>query len=75
MALLKSRSLVLDASAVVRIIEAFSQAVAFQQTVLEAELVLVSELMLTEVSSAGLLRSWITSHPTVTWKSWLRRVI
>jgi len=48
---LKSRSLVLDASAVVRIIEGSPQAVAFQQAVLDAELVLAPELMLTEVSN------------------------
>ena len=52
MASLKSPSLVLDASAVVRIIEGSSQAAAFQQAVLEAELVLAPELMLTEVSNA-----------------------
>ena len=49
---LKSPSLVLDASAVVRTIEGSSQAAAFQQAVLEAELVLAPELMLTEVSNA-----------------------
>jgi predicted nucleic acid-binding protein len=48
---LKSRSLVLDASAVVRIIEDSPQTVAFQQAVLDAELVLAPELMLTEVSN------------------------
>ena len=42
----------LDASAVVRIIEGSSQAAAFQQSVLEAELVLAPELMLAEVSNA-----------------------
>ncbi|EAQ70116.1 PIN domain protein [Synechococcus sp. RS9909] len=52
MASLKSRSLVLDASAVVRIIEGSPQAVAFQQAVVDAELVLAPELMLTEVSNA-----------------------
>ena len=52
MASLKSPSLVLDASAVVRIIEGSPQAAAFQQAVLEAELVLAPELMLTEVSNA-----------------------
>ena len=51
MASLKSRSLVLDASAVVRIIEDSPQTVAFQQAVLDAELVLAPELMLTEVSN------------------------
>ena len=49
---LKSPSLVLDASAVVRIIEDSPQAAASQQAVLEAELVLAPELMLTEVSNA-----------------------
>jgi predicted nucleic acid-binding protein len=49
---LKSSSLVLDASAVVRIIEGSPQAAAFQQAVLDAELVLAPELMLTEVSNA-----------------------
>jgi len=49
---LKSSSLVLDASAVVRIVEGSPQAAAFQQAVLEAELVLAPELMLTEVSNA-----------------------
>lgn len=52
MASLKSPSLVLDASAVVRIIEGSPQAAAFQQAVLEAELVLAPELMLTEASNA-----------------------
>ena len=42
----------LDASAVVRIIESSPQAAAFQQAVLDAELVLAPELMLTEVSNA-----------------------
>ena len=49
---LKSPSLVLDASGVVRIVEGFPQAAAFQQAVLEAEVVLAPELMLTEVSNA-----------------------
>ena len=48
---LKSPSLVLDASAVVGIIEGSPQEAAFQQAVLEAELVLAPELMLTEVSN------------------------
>jgi hypothetical protein len=75
----------LDASAVVRIIEGSPQAAAFQQAPLDAELVLAPELMLTEVSNAlwrlqraeALLRSWITSNPTVTfrWKHWHWRVI
>ena len=51
MASLKSPSLVLDASAVVWIIEGSPQAAAFQQAVLEAELVLAPELMLNEVST------------------------
>ena len=49
---LKSSSLALDASAVVRIIEGSPQAAAFQQAVLEAELVLALERMLPEVSNA-----------------------
>jgi len=49
---LKSSSLVLDASAVVRIIEGSPQTATFQQAVLDAELVLAPELMLTEVSNA-----------------------
>ena len=52
MASLKSSSRVLDASAVVRIIEGSPQTAAFQQAVLDAELVLAPELMLTEVSNA-----------------------
>lgn len=52
MASLKSSSLVLDASAVVRIIKGSPLAAAFQQAVLGAELVLAPELMLTEVSNA-----------------------
>ena len=80
MASLKSPSLVLDASAVVRIVEGSPQAAAFQQAVLEAELVLAPELMLTEVSNvlwrlqrAGPLHSWIRSNRTVTFrlKHWL----
>ena len=55
MASLKSLSLVLDASAVVRIIEGSLEAAAFQQAVFKAELVLAPELMLTEVSN-GLWR-------------------
>ena len=51
MSSLKFLSLVLEASAVVRIIEGSSQAV-FLQAVLEAELVLAPELMLTEDSNA-----------------------
>ena len=42
----------LDASAVVRIIEGSPQAAAFQQAVLESELVLAPELMLTKTSNA-----------------------
>jgi len=52
---LKSPSLVLDASAVVWIIEGSPQAAVLQQAVLKAELVLAPELMLTEVSN-GLWR-------------------
>ena len=52
---LKYPSLVLDASAVVWIMEGSPEAAAFQQAVLEAELVLAPELMLTEVSN-GLWR-------------------
>lgn len=52
MASLKAPRLVLDASAVVRIIEGSPQAAAFQQAVLDAALVLAPELMLTEVSNA-----------------------
>ncbi len=52
MASLSAPRLVLDASAVVRIIEGSPQAAAFQQAVLDAELVLAPELMLTEVSNA-----------------------
>ncbi len=52
MASLKAPRLVLDASAVVRIIEGSPQAAVFQQAVLDAELVLAPELMLTEVSNA-----------------------
>ena len=44
MASLKSSSLVLDASAVVRIIEGSPQAAAFQQAVLGAELMLTEAL-------------------------------
>lgn len=52
MASLNAPRLVLDASAVVRIIEGSPQAAVFQQAVLDAELVLAPELMLTEVSNA-----------------------
>ncbi len=52
MALLNAPRLVLDASAVVRIIEGTPPAAAFHQAVLDAELVLAPELMLTEVSNA-----------------------
>ena len=52
MSSLKFLSLVLEASAVVRIIEGSSQAAVFLQAVLEAELVLAPELMLTEDSNA-----------------------
>ncbi len=45
-------SLVLDASAVVRIIEGAEQSAFFQEAVLKADLVLAPELMLTEVANA-----------------------
>jgi predicted nucleic acid-binding protein len=45
-------SLVLDASAVVRIIEGAEQSAHFQEAVLNADLVLAPELMLTEVANA-----------------------
>ena len=48
MASLKSPSLVLDASAVVRIIEGSPQVAASQQSVLDADLLLALELVLTE---------------------------
>jgi predicted nucleic acid-binding protein len=51
-ALLKSPSLVLDAFAVVRIIEGSPQAAAGRQPVLDAELVLAPELMLSEMTNA-----------------------
>jgi predicted nucleic acid-binding protein len=44
-------SLVLDASAVVRIIEGAEQSALFQEAVLNADLVLAPELMLTEVAN------------------------
>lgn len=44
--------MVLDASAVVRIIEGSSQAAALREAVLQADLVLAPELMLTEVANA-----------------------
>jgi predicted nucleic acid-binding protein len=44
--------LVLDASALVRIIEGSDQAAAFAQAVAAADLVLAPELMLTEVANA-----------------------
>jgi predicted nucleic acid-binding protein len=47
----ESTRLVLDASAVVRIIEGSSQACAFTEAVESAELVLAPELMLTEVAN------------------------
>jgi predicted nucleic acid-binding protein len=47
----ESTRLVLDASAVVRIIEGSSQALAFTEAVESAELVLAPELMLTEVTN------------------------
>ena len=45
-------SVVLDASAVVRIIEGAEAASPFQEAVLQADLVLAPELMLTEVANA-----------------------
>lgn len=45
-------SLVLDASAVVRIIEGSESSTPFQEAVLKADLVLAPELMLTEVANA-----------------------
>jgi predicted nucleic acid-binding protein len=45
-------SIVLDASAVVRIIEGAQAAAPFQEAVLKADLVLAPELMLTEVANA-----------------------
>ena len=51
MALLTSSSLILDASALVRIVKGSSQTAALQQAALDAELVLAPELMLTEVSN------------------------
>jgi predicted nucleic acid-binding protein len=45
-------SVVLDASAVVRIIEGAEPAAPFQEAVLKADLVLAPELMLTEVANA-----------------------
>lgn len=44
--------MVLDASALVRIIEGSSQAAALREAVLQADLVLAPELMLTEVANA-----------------------
>jgi predicted nucleic acid-binding protein len=52
MSALGSSSLVLDASAVVRIIEGSSKAAALREAVLQADLVLAPELMLTEVANA-----------------------
>jgi predicted nucleic acid-binding protein len=49
---LRTGRLVLDASAVVRIIEGAEQAANFQEAVLNADLVLAPELMLTEVANA-----------------------
>lgn len=45
-------SIVVDASAVVRIIEGAEPAVSFQEALLQADLVLAPELMLTEVANA-----------------------
>ena len=61
MASLKSPSLVLDASAVVRIIEGSPQAATFQQAVLEAELVLAHELMPLNVRTRRLFPSLMGS--------------
>jgi predicted nucleic acid-binding protein len=52
MAKLRTGRLVLDASAVVRIIEGAEQTASFQEAVLNADLVLAPELMLTEVANA-----------------------
>jgi predicted nucleic acid-binding protein len=52
MAELRTGRLVLDASAVVRIIEGAEQSASFQEAVLNADLVLAPELMLTEVANA-----------------------
>ncbi|WP_255015724.1 hypothetical protein [Cyanobium sp. BA20m-p-22] len=45
-------SIVVDASAVVRIIEGAEPSAPFQEAVLKADLVLAPELMLTEVANA-----------------------
>jgi predicted nucleic acid-binding protein len=45
-------NLVLDASAVIRIIEGADASASFQEAVLKADLVLAPELMLTEVANA-----------------------
>jgi len=61
MAELRTGNLVLDASAVVRIIEGAEPAAPFQEAVLKTDLVLAPELMLTEVANALWrlrLRSW-----------------
>jgi predicted nucleic acid-binding protein len=52
MAELRTGRLVLDASAVVRIIEGAEQSASFQEALLNADLVLALELMLTEVANA-----------------------
>lgn len=52
MAGLRSGTLVLDASAVIRIVEGSEQAAALSEMVLNADLVLAPELMLTEVANA-----------------------
>ena len=52
MAELRTGRLVLDASAVVRIIAGSEQSASFQEAVLNADLVLAPELMLTEVANA-----------------------
>jgi predicted nucleic acid-binding protein len=45
-------SIIVDASAVVRIIEGSEPAASFQEALLQADLVLAPELMLTEVANA-----------------------
>jgi len=52
MATARSSKLVLDASAVVRIIEGSQEALVMHEVVLAADLVLAPELMLTEVANA-----------------------
>lgn len=52
MSIAKTSRLVLDASAVVRIIEGSPEAVVLHEALLEADLVIAPELMLTEVANA-----------------------